>query len=118
MKRKTYSWHKFDPEIGKSSEEGSIVASEVFEESLERMEKAKLPSLLYMKLGSEKAGDSAEIAVMPSAPAEPEEAKVSTLHLSMKEEPAEPTIYSRLVFFDNGHFILWLVDQENPTSRF
>jgi hypothetical protein len=73
-------------EIGESGEEGSSVASEVFEESPGPMEKDELPSLLNLKLESEEAGNTAEIAELPSAPAEPE-AKVSTLHSSTKEEP-------------------------------
>ena len=59
--------------IGKSVVEGNSVASEVFEESLGPMEKQGLPSLLDLKLESEEAGKTAEIAVLPSAPAEPEE---------------------------------------------
>ena len=62
---------------------------EVSEVSPGQMEKHELPSLLDLKLESEEAGKTAEIAVHPSAPAEPEE--VSTLHSSMEEEPAEPT---------------------------
>ena len=54
------------------------------------MEKDELTSLLYLKLETEEAGNTTEIAV-PSAPIEPE-AKVSTLHWFTDEEPAEPTV--------------------------
>ena len=76
-------------EIGKSGEERSSVASEVSEVSPGQMEKHELPSFLDLKLESEEAGKTAEIAVHPSAPAEPE--AVSTLHSSTEEEPVEPT---------------------------
>ena len=80
------------PETGKSGEEGNnSVASEVSEEIPELMEKDELPSLLDLKLESEEAVNTAEIAVLPSAPVEPE-AKVPTLHSSTEEEPAEPTV--------------------------
>ena len=73
----------FDISLGKKNgEEGSSVASEVFEE--------RLPSLLDLKLESEEAGNTTEIAVVPSAPAKPK-ANVPTLH-SLGEEPAEPTV--------------------------
>jgi hypothetical protein len=73
-------------EIGKSGEEGSSVASEVFEESPGPMEKDELPSLLDLKPESEEIGNTSEIIVLPSAPAEPE-VKFSTLHSSTEEEP-------------------------------
>ena len=60
-------------QIGKSAVERNSVASEVFEESLGPMEKQELSSLLDLKLGSEEAGKTAEIAVLPSVPAKPEE---------------------------------------------
>ena len=64
----------FDISLGKKNgEEGSSVASEVFEE--------RLPSLLDLKLESEEAGNTTEIAVVLSAPAEPKE-NVATLHSS------------------------------------
>ena len=83
-------------EIGKSGEEESSVASEVVEESSEPMEKHELSSLIDLKPESEAAEDTAETAVLPSAPAEPE-ADISTSHSSTEEEPAdstEPTVSS------------------------
>ena len=44
----------------------------MFEESLGPMEKHELPSLSDLKLESKEAGKTAEIAVLLSAPAEPE----------------------------------------------
>ena len=78
-------------EIGKSAEEGSSVASDVFEESPGPKEKNECPSPLGLKLESEKAGNMAEIVVLPLAPAE-REANVSTLHSSTEEDLAEPTV--------------------------
>jgi len=81
-------------EVEKSGEEkGSSVASEVFEESPVPMENHEPPSPLDLEPEPEAAGDTAEIAVLPSAPAEPE-ADVSTSHSSTEEEPAEPTVSS------------------------
>ena len=80
-------------EIGKRGEEGSSVASEAFEESPGPMENHLLPSLSDLRLESEEAGNTAEIAVLPSAPAEPE-AMVPILHSSTEEEPPEPTVSS------------------------
>ena len=62
-------------EIGKRGEEGSSVASEAFEESPGPMENHLLPSLSDLRLESEEAGNTAEIAVLPSAPAEPKDRK-------------------------------------------
>ena len=45
----------------------------MFEESLGPMEKHELPSLSDLKLESKEAGKTAEIAVLPSVPAKPEE---------------------------------------------
>jgi len=74
----------FDNSLGeKSGEEGSSVASEVFEE--------RLPSLLDLKLESEEAGNTTELAVLPSAPAEPE-ANDPTLHSPTEEEPGHRSI--------------------------
>ena len=71
MKRKSFSL-TLGSEIGKSGE-GSGLALEVSEESLGPTEKHEFPSLLDLKLESEEAANTAEIAVVPSAPAEPEE---------------------------------------------
>ena len=88
-------------EIGKSGEEGSSVVSEVFEESPGPMEKHEVPSPLDLKQESEEAGNTAEVAVLPSAPAE-SEANVSTLHSSTEEEPPEPTVPSTEVKSDSS----------------
>jgi hypothetical protein len=89
------------PEIGEiaesggggGGEEGSSVASEVFEEGSGSMEKHEVPSLLDLKLESEAAVNTAEIAVLPSAPAEPEP-EVFISHSSTEEKPAEPAVSS------------------------
>ena len=89
-------------ETGKSGEEANdSVASEVFEEIPEPMEKDELPSLLDLKLEPEEAVNTAEIPVLPSAPAEPE-VKVPTLHSSTEDEPAEPTVPSTEVQTDDN----------------
>ena len=89
-------------EVGKSGEEGSSVASEMLEESPAGLvEKHDPPSLLDSKLEPEAAENTAEIAVVPSAPAEPE-VNVPTPHSSMEEEPAEPSVSSTEVKSDDS----------------
>ena len=91
----------YDISLGEKSGEESSDASVVFEESPGPMEKQELPSLLDLKLESEEAKNTAEITVLPSAPAELE-ANVPTLHSSTEEEPADPTVSSIEVKSDDS----------------
>ena len=106
-------------EIGKSGEEeGSNVASEVFEESPGPMEKHELPSLLDLKLESKEAGNTAEMAVLPSAPTSAEPgADVSTSHLSTEEEPTEPTVSSIEVIKSNESLETQPIPTETMTDH-
>jgi hypothetical protein len=84
-------------EIGKSGEEGSSVASEIFDESPGPMEKDELPSLLDLKLESEEAGNTGRCAFSTSRT----RSKGLRLTIVYEEEPAEPTVSSIVMSNDS-----------------
>ena len=77
-------------EIEKIDEERTGVASEVFDGSPGSIEKHETPSLLDLEMESEEAEN---IAVMPSAPAKPEEMIFSF------RIPGDLKKFSRIHFF-------------------